>query len=146
MNNWRPIYKLSSLPYNTGEEFYARYNNCNCDTEEPYIQKCLATRPCIVRFVVLNDLSFHAFYTEEKKGRSPFSKQALVSNFKYWKFANKDILNRNDIFVCKCKDACVLNKNWPKKPEDDKYITECCHCRSWLEICSDTCVNKIRGK
>lgn len=139
---WKAIYKLSSLPYNQGEEFYARYNSCFCETNDPYIKNCLKTRPCIVRFVVLNDLSFFKFDTAEKRNKMSYGKQALISNFKYWKLIKPDIGTREDIFVCTCQDSSIVSADL----KSSKEVLECCHCYRLMMRCSEHCINASRGK
>jgi hypothetical protein len=103
--NWRPIFKLASLPYNSEEEFFARHNKCHCETNEPYVVKCLTTRPCIVRFKVLNDQSFYKF--DNKSKPMNFSKQAIVQYFKYWSFIQPERSKREDL---ECKNCDQLQE------------------------------------
>lgn len=142
--NWNPIFKLASLPYNMGEEFYAKRNECTCIEIEPYKINCLKTYPCISRFVVLNDQSFFKFDQEEKRNKMAFSKSYLITRFKYWKFINPELSAREDIFVCDCKNTYILRSLSDSSKDDDTKL-ECCHCKRYMMRCLESCRNAVRG-
>lgn len=144
---WRPIYKQSSLPYNEGERFLVRRNDCVCNTEEPNIIKCLKTRPCVVDLIVLNELSFAEIRPESGliyKGIS-CSKEGIILKFKAWKMITPDPRSRQDIFVCRCKNVCILHRT-NDHSKDDNTKLECCHCKELVLRCSKECINSMRGR
>ena len=102
---WRPIFKQGSLPYNEGERFLARINECSCGTEEVNVNKCLQSRPCIRDFLVVNEFNF--FYVKDtgRRARSTsYSKGGIITRYKKWKMIYPDIGKREDVFVCTCSD------------------------------------------
>jgi hypothetical protein len=143
---WRPIFKQGSLPYNEGERFLARINECSCGTEEVNVNKCLQSRPCIRDFLVVNEFNF--FYVKDtgRRARSTsYSKGGIITRYKKWKMIYPDIGKREDVFVCTCSDIAVLRCLKDHSKNDDTQL-ECCHCRNLLKRCSESCINYQRGR
>ena len=141
---WRPIYKNSSLPYNEGDRFLARVNECNCGTEEINVIKCLKTRPCIKDFLTKNELSFYYILEDGRTSKHhTYTKGGVIAKHKYWKLIYPE--NRNDIFVCLCVNTCIL-KSINNDSLNDYTKLNCCHCQQLTDRCSDHCINFKRGK
>lgn len=144
--NWRPVYKQGSLPYNEGDRFLARINECFCGTEEINIKKCSKNRPCIRDFLTVNEFNF--FYIKENGRHTKnvsYSKQGIVSRYKFWKIIQPERSKREDIFVCQCKDVCIL-KSINDDSLNDYSKLSCCHCKQIMMRCSEHCRNAVRGQ
>lgn len=144
--NWRPIFKGCSLPYNEGDRFLVRRNQCICDTEEINIIKCLKTEPCIEDLVTLNELSFTEINV--KNGRRyksvSYSKECIIRKYKYWKLLQLELDKRQDVFVCRCINTCILYSIKDDSKNDYTKLT-CCHCKELVMKCSKDCINAQRG-
>ena len=145
--NWRPIYKQSSLPYNEGDRFLVRRNKCICNTEQINVIKCYKNNPCIDDYVVLNELNFSRINITTGRCYKSVSnsKEGIIRNYKYWKFIQPERSKREDIFVCKCIDTCVL-KSLKDDSKNDYSKLQCCHCEQLVMRCSEHCRNAVRGK
>lgn len=145
--DWKPIYKNSSLPYNEGDRFRARRNQCMCNTEEVNVIKCLKGRPCVEEFITLNELRFSGINPETGRSfkHTFFSKEGIIRMFKYWKIIQPERSKREDIFVCQCLNTCVLN-SLEDDSKNDYTKLNCCHCRQLVMRCSEHCRNAVRGK
>ena len=145
--SWRPIFQGCSLPYNEGDRFLVRRNKCECNTEEINVIKCLKGEPCVQDFVTLNELNFSEI--NKKTGRryksSSSSKDGIIRRYKYWKLIQPERSKREDIFVCRCIDTCIL-KSIKDDSKNDYTKLRCCHCEQLVMRCSEQCSNALRGK